>query len=140
MQALKAIQDENSTFIHQYRYYPADRDASVISADLKFTQNELGKLDDRVDGQLSELQATTIHEVYNQCLKEAPKFIDTDRISNNMNLPCEESQIVADDNLNIQESCTKSQTIRELNEALAEENERLRDHMESMIVLVQQFE
>ena len=28
----------------------------------------------------------------------------------------------------------------ELNEALVEENERLRDHMESMIVLVQQFE
>lgn len=28
----------------------------------------------------------------------------------------------------------------ELNEALQEENERLRDHMESMIVLVQQFD
>lgn len=30
--------------------------------------------------------------------------------------------------------------MNELNEALSEENERLRDHMESMILLVQQFE
>ena len=53
----------------------------MISADLRQTRDELRRLDDvhHEEGeygavQLSELQATTIREVYNECLKEAPKF------------------------------------------------------------------
>ena len=38
------------------------------------------------------------------------------------------------------QSCPKCVHVVDLNEALIEENERLRDHMESMIVLVQKFE
>ena len=36
--------------------------------------------------------------------------------------------------------CGRCQHVFELNEALSEENERLRDHMESMILMVQQFD
>ena len=36
--------------------------------------------------------------------------------------------------------CERCRYVSDLNEALSDENERLRDHMESMIVLVQQFD
>lgn len=70
---------------------------------------------------LSEFQTTTIHEVNNNSLQDAPQMIDPEDVDYN-------------------QSCPKCVHVVDLNEALIEENERLRDHMESMIVLVQKFE
>lgn len=44
------------------------------------------------------------------------------------------------DHLPLSPDCERCQHVSQLNEALSEENERLRDHMESMILMVQQFE
>ena len=112
-EALRAIQQENSSFIEQCKMQQ-DRDGSFFSADLKQTQQELKNNLDQYP--LSEFQTTTIHEVNGDgSLADEPRFVDT-------------------------ESKEYHNHLIELNEALSEENERLRDHMESMIRMVQQFD
>ena len=115
---LRAIQEENSTFIQQCRA-GIDKDYSYISADLRQTQQELKTLDDQP---MSEFQTTTIHDAYNNAdfVDSGPQFVD--------------------DQTQIHQNCPKCEHVMELNEALQEENERLRDHMESMILMVQQFD
>ena len=76
-EALKAIQHENSTFIQMHSKYGNQLalglqapDTSYFSADLRQDLRTLEQMP------LSEFQATTIHEVNNDSLQCAPRFVD----------------------------------------------------------------